>query len=214
MPTHDNNPSVELMVEERETGAAEQMQNQMLQEAVDALVTPEGNELFIREDYGFTGEGANRRETYALDFMSDPVKVYKWNPDQGAYQHDTTKELHPTSGEIVDVGSGGQAVAAPQSPRRAPTPNFSDESEDQGAGGGGGVTKTGGSTVDLTNDEFYGEEAKRQRPDFAHKPDWSATLQAHLNSVPTPVRREIELSLSCDVNPEADFVFTHIKPQR
>lgn len=143
-----------------ETTAQDESLDQALQEMVEAseaeTVDPsndeevehlsvEGEPLFVREDWGLEANGA---ATYAVDVMSDPAGIYKYDMATNTYVLDPSLSMD-ANGELAT----GPAQDSGTDSSPSSVLNLGDESQ-QGPSSSG-VNKTGGATVDLTNDDFY-----------------------------------------------------------
>lgn len=111
--------------------------------------------LFMREDMGVNENGV---PLHALCFGCAPAQVYTYSEGAG-YIRDATKKLDG-EGNIVDNIAGEESADSSSSS----APDYtSDDDED-----GGLPSPSGGAKVDLTRDDFYGDE--EWKPEIVIRP--------------------------------------------
>lgn len=161
----------------------------------------DGTMLIPRPDYGNVSfEGEERPVAkIALDIVARPPRVFELNEETKQYELLEGKTIDTQTGNIVGAApEGGSSVSSPSTL----TVDLTDDDDGPSSGQGGvrGVTKTGGSNVDLNNDEFYSSPfyhrpSRQHEPDTGGKPDWEATQQALMEEMPPEVREELQLQL-------------------
>lgn len=161
----------------------------------------DGTMLIPRPDYGNVSfEGEERPVAkIALDIVARPPRVFELNEETKQYELLEGKTIDTQTGNIVGAApEGGSSVSSPSTL----TVDLTDDDDGPSSGQGGvrGVTKTGGSNVDLNNDEFYSSPfyrrpSRQHEPDTGGKLDWEATQQALMEEMPPEVREELQLQL-------------------
>jgi len=145
MTTENTAPGIAVEVAEVEVAADPVIES--LQQSIDQDV------LIPRPDMGANTQGV---ATYSLDFTSNPAGVYKYNEENSRYELDPTMAVDLSTGDIVSVAAA--AAAASAAPQQAVPQRTVDTSDQDSGPSSSGITKTGGSTVDLTRDDFYSQQ--------------------------------------------------------